>query len=788
MIPYLILSLPVCAQITNGISKDKLKTNAATALKNSSAPLTSIISLPDSSFENELSSTAEKAFETIKNKLDGLSKQLTQINPLHAGVGIIDKKALAALKKFSIGDCIFTSDVNIWKDNAATNLYLQDNINFNLNAAGIPVTTSLIENNSFYYPGSFNRFTYKLQYDRNAFIDKLGIDKNGIKQQLQSTLNLDKQLDYQRIIKDSYKSNPVFNKIISATNTNWEHILQLPEDQFKKLYNKDALKQQLANAEKLEKYYEDYAKHHADSLVNAKLQNEKAKLEELRKMEQVYQKLYRLKASAEKLYQRLLALKKIYDDRLKLAIDQYDVVKDAINNSNDLSGFQKFMLKVKGIQIGQHTISTNNLALQNFQQYGVSFKYETEKNYLLLTKGSQEKIEAPGRYFQQTTNEQGAVNEYYQFYSRYKLTGVSVGKKSGKGNFHSVSLMNFDKADKYPYPSLFAKNVEVFTLSEQLNSIPSQKLAFDISKSIIKQNSVYNNGSVASSSGFIETMAAQVKYSYENPFNQDAQKLDLLYCSEGYNNPGLNGGLSRPGIQAAYRISKKLSKRIKADNQLNYYGFKYGSNVSLRSFRDKINVTYKIKKVRVGVMLNGSDANQIQYDPKVTVRSHTLDFLGTIQSRQRFSDLFINWNGGLGYGFSRQENFNATKNWSFYLTSNLSYKSFSLDLNTDRFNTRNTEIYANNSATLILNSTFNFQGLFGYTGKNGNFFQVGMQYSKLDNDQIQLFISGNTEWHLFKKISFSAGASLPVSSPATGLFMNNIFNSKLTYNITGHDK
>ncbi len=741
----------------------------------------------DSSLEAQFQQASASIIDKIKSTITSSLKNIQKKDGLLPGMPKIESSKLAALKKFNIGDAVFSSEVNEWESATGKNIFSQNNISANVNAAGVPVSTSVLDTRNFFENGNNKRFTYKINYNRKAFLDKLGVDKTDLKSKMKSALNFGEQINYKDIVSKSFSGMPAVNNVISATGCNWNHLLEMPMSEFQKIYNKDALKQKLADAEKLERYYVDHAKDKKDAFIAGKVQQADSQLVKLKFQTELYEKLIAIKKQADKLKQKILELKKLYDEKVKIALDAYNVVNDVIQNNNDLSGFQKFMLKVKGVSIGQHTISTGNLALQNFLQYGVSFEYETDRSYLLLTKGSQEKLEAPGNYFQQTST-QGGINEYYQFNSKYRLTGVSVGRGKRTGNFYQVSMMNFNKTDKFPQPSLFAKNVNVFTMSQQYTTVAGQKLFIDLSKSVVKQQNSGIDAANSPDANIMQTLAARVKYDYANPLTQDMHKLSFFYCSDGYNNPGLNGGISRPGVQFDYGMNKKINSRFRIDNQFAYYGFKYGDNVSLRSVRDKVNITYKLKKMSVGLMFNGSHQKQLQYDPKVISKTNSMDVLATGQTRKRFGNFFVNVNGGLGYGFSKQELFSEIKNWSFYANSNISYKGFALDIDADRFNTRNTEIFSTDSTTLILNASFNLQSMLSYTDKKGNFMQAGLLYNILDNNARQIYISGSAEWRLFKKITIGTTLSLPVSSPTTAVFMNNTFNSKLIYNINGHDK
>ena len=743
-----------------------------------------IDSLIEAQFQNASANVLNKLKSLVTSSLKDIRKNrlsLPNMPKLDAGI-------VQSLKKNKITNITASTEASEWQTNTSDNIFLQANVNAGINLVGIPLSGEAVSSWNFFNTGNDHRFTYHLNYNKNEFLEKLGINKIDLKKQMTDQLKFDQLVNYKEIIGKTFADNSTLSGILKTTGCNWDNLLEMPMSEFKKVYNKDALKSKLADAEKLKKYYADYAVKTKDSVIQSKLTVADSQLTRLKAESALYEKLIMIKQKAEKLATKVAELKKAYEERAKVLMEGYKVVNDLIKNSKDLSGIQKFMLKVKGLNIGQHTLSVGNLVLQNYLQNGITFEYETDRSYFLVTKGSQRKIEYPASFFQNTVNTQVGVNEYYQFNSRYKLTGVSLGRGNKETNFRQVSIMNFEKVDNYRTPSLVTQTVNVFTLSNQMVSVAGQKLSYDFSKSIVKQSKTYerygNNRNAET--GFLESVAVNVKYNYTNKITQDNQKFIFFYSAPSYNNPGLNGGIGRPGLQLNYGFNKKLNNHFKFGNQLTYYAFRYGNSVSLKSLRDRIDVSYKIKKMKVGLMVNGNYANQLQYSPKVIYKTRSMDVLATGQTHKRLGNFLINVNGGFGYGYNQQELFNKVKDWSFYTSSSIAYKGFSLNINIDRFNTRNTEVFLFDSTALVLESSFNLQGGLSYSSKKGDIIEAGVQYQTLNNNSRQFFITASADWRILKRISISGNLNLPLAT-VTNMFVNNLFSSKITYNIKGHD-
>lgn len=746
----------------------------------------------DSNINSQLKSVSANVINQVKKSvttsITNIRKNLTQLPELPK----INGDAIKKLKRFKFYNAVASVETNEWDNGQDKNIYLQKIISSDANIAGIPVTGDFFITTNYFNGQKAQRIVYKLNYTRDGLMDKLKINKDEMKNQLTEKLDFDKQVNYKQMITDAFSNIPTVNELLATTNCNWQDLQEMPQETFSKIYNKDSLNSKLSDALLLKRYYDDYAaqaKNAGDSLLLAKQKEAGDSVEKVKQQSALYEKLGKLKKTIDKVQAEIAEARKIYNEKLKEVVEGYNVVSGAIKNNKDLSGLQKFMTKVKGLKIGQHSLSVGTIVLQNYLQNGVSFEYETDATYLLLTKGSQKNIDYPGYFFQNTSATQAGLDEYYQYNSKYMLTGVSFGRGNKDANCQQVSFMNFKKVNNAQNPSLLSKNINVVTIGNKL-SLNGKKIDLEISKSFVKQTSEnrQSNTSDADDGSFFQSIGLGLKYQNENNLLQERHKLELFYSNPEYNNPGLNGGILRPGIQFNDKYEKQVSKKIKFSNQGGYYAFKYGNGVSVKSIRDKIGASYKIKRIKLGILFYGSYDNQAQEAPKTIYKTKSYDLLATSQASVRAGRFAINTSQGVGFGKMIQDKFNESKDFSFFLNSTVNYKSFSLDVNMDKFNTSNTEVFLSDSSALILSSNFNLDAALSIVSPKGNFFQAGVSYKKFNNTGNQFFLTAGIEWQLFNHITVSGNLNWPISSPTSAVFANNLFNSKLIYNLKRHEK
>ena len=696
---------------------------------------------------------------------------------------LINNKILKELKVNRFTGFLISSEANRWDIQDNSNTYFQNTFQTCGTILGIPLTGETAFINNYFSNGqSDQKIIYKIGYSKRNFLEKLGANKNDPRKKV---MNGNSQVDKQQLIKANFSKDSSLNKLLSSAGCNWTDIINMPNEEFKRKYSSVVIKEKIADAEKLKKYYASYpAKTNKDSItILKKIQATEKQIEILKEGDKTIQRLVHLKQKVEQISNQLSILQ---NNPGRSTFDNNRSLSEIIREDAGLSKLQKFMLRVKGLSLGQHIVNTNNLALRNYLQNGVTFEYETDKYYFMLTKGSQKKLEYSQAFFPNQNSNGSGINEYYQFNSRYNLIGASVKRISKNKNYVQLSLMNFNKVNDSLYPTLFAREVNVLTLSNFVN-LGNFRFSIDLSKSILRNGDDSIAGNKTFKTGFFESTAFGLKLEHYNSSKQVKQKLSFIYNSQEYNNPGIYGGNVIPGIEINHGIDKRFSKKVKASNEGYYYSFKYAGNSSLQSIRDRINVNYKIKKVWAGLMIAGDYGKQIQYDLK-KYQNSGIDILATGQLNLPAGEYYINTNNGVGYGHNKQELFGEGNNISFFTNNSITHKSFSFGFDMDKFSSRNSEVFLTDSSALIIESTFNLDGYLSYSSKKGIFAQAGIEYRKLNTEVKQFYLTANYKVALWKRLIVEGRISLPISTLRTSDYINNTFNSKLTYNIGSYGK
>lgn len=741
----------------------------------------------DSVLDSQLTYVYHSITGQLNDKINSAFTATQQDAAQYTDFKKISPITLSSLQSFHFENAVFTSEINQWQIENNNTYYVQNCVSMASPIKGIPVNIQVFGVGNYYNSTRTEKIGYKINYTKDNFLDKLQLNSLTEKSQLSQKMDFAHQVDYNALIQKNFSAIPGIPELIQTSGCSWKDLLEMPLNQFEAKFGKPSLESKTADARQLQNYYTEFSsKSHSDTNLSNRLQAANMKVDQVNNEVNTSKKLIRLKNEINKLLQQKKRLQVLYDEKVKRALEGVNVI-DAVAKGNNLSRLQRIMLNVKRLDVGQHSITTGNLVLRNYLQNGVTVEVETDKFYVLITKGSQEKIGYSNGFFP-IANSQNGINEYYQYNSRYKLSGLSFGKRNRSLDFQQISLMSFRKVDNLLYPSLIAKAVNVLTYGNQFNWRGS-KLSYDLSKSFLSRDNssaenAANNTYKTGNESFLETVAVNIKY--EKAKNADfKQKVDLFYNSLMYNNPGLNGG-NRPGLQLGYSFDKRID-RTKLSNQIAFYNFTYGNSTSLKSVRDRFSLSYKIKQYCVGVLVNGSYSNSA-YESKNSGDSRTMDLLLTGQTNKRVGELYANLNCGIGYGVSTQEGFAKAKDYSFFVYNTLSYRSFSLDFNIDKFQTRNTEVFLKDSTALILTSNLNVSGMVGYNGIKGSIAQFGIQYKELSNLSRIYFLAGNFEFKLFKRLSLGGMLNLPIDSPSVSKIVNNTFSTKVIYNITTHGK
>jgi hypothetical protein len=739
-------------------------------------------SIPD--FEQQLEKASSHAVtavnELIRSSQKGLQRSVRSAVPVK-----FDKKAISSLKKFHLKDIVFTSEANQWQAPDYTTTFFQNRLTASSPVKGIPVSFEAISTYNFIGGERTDRFAYKIRYSRETLMKELGFDPSAVKKQFGANLQMQNDVEIGKMIEKSFSGIPSLNTVVSETGSSWQEVIAMSAAEFESKYDPTRLSADLGNSNMLKNYYAEYtsSKQTVDSTVAHRAAKVDSQLASVRSKAESMQKLIALKKEVDGVMKKITAARKIYDEKLTDFLNDPGVMNELISKNEELSPLQNFMLKVKSINVGQHTISTGNLVLKNYLQNGITFEYENDKFFFLVTKGSQEKVEYTNGFFPSMISTNG-ITEYHRYENRYRLTGASFGRTVSEGNYQQVSAMRFENINRDGLALSGTRDVDVITIGNKFTWLTG-KLAYDISKSITKPYDRLNpDGTITrikSNGDLLNTIGVDIKYETLGEGSKNRHKLNLFYNSLLYNNPGLNG-FSRPGIQFAHTLDRKTNSRYKIKNGISYYSFNYGNGNPLTTLRERFDIRYKLKTMSVGLLVNSGFTGSKRLI-KSSTSSRTLDILGTIEARKRFNLLFVNVNAGTGIGSGKQEGFSSTKDYSFYVNSGFSYRKFSLEINADKFQTNDAEVFFTDSTAFILSSTFTLGALAAYSNANGDFFQVGVQHKQLNHQDPLLFVTGNLAFTIKKRIVIGGTVNLPLSGPLVTGYYNNSFNTKLVYNI-----
>jgi hypothetical protein len=491
-----------------------------------------------------------------------------------------------------------------------------------------------------------------------------------------------------------------------------------------------------------------------------------------------------LKRKIADLQQKLDLLKNEYEEKVSLLANGASKVQKLLEENKEVPGFQKLLTRIKGINIGQHSLNTGLLVLRNYIQNGFSVEIETDKLYFLLTQGSQEQIGFSNNFYQ-GQSATGNITEFYRFTGRYKLQGASIGKGNKNKYFQQFSWMRFTEVDEYGSLLQSPRSYNVFTLGSHFE-FKGKRIAYDISKSIFGTSG--NPTSTASNKNFLESLAFNLKLENSDPFSASKSRFSFFYSGLGYVNPGINGGNVRPGVTAVYDVERKVGGRFRIKNQTGVYLLQYGNEQTFQTFRERLDLRYRVKKWNIGLLINAAMGEQSSLVPKESVKDRSIDFLGTSQVMFKMGSGNLFCNGGFGFGASQQENLSQNKGYSYFAGFRYDIGKISLEANSDKFYTRQVQVYIIDSSALLLSSSINAHFNMSYTPSNGNVLQLGFQYRELNDGFFQSFLTGQIDLINGKRLNGGLNISLPLGREPSPVLINNTISARFTYNLISHEK
>lgn len=738
----------------------------------------------DSFFRRSLSGAAASAFGTVQQTLADATGRLAK-NDLSSVASLApDPGVLKKLKKTGFDEAYLQSEVNGWQTAGISQYYVQHNLAGTFLAAGIPVSGRMFLTEQYAGPQAYRQLNFSAGYQREAFQKMLQVDKDGLQQQAAAALSFEQQVNLPQVLQNSFTAVPGFPDLLAKTGCSWESFLQLPAEQLRARFNPQQLSGRIADAQQLRDYYQQALDRRSDSsgFLLRRRQQADSLLQQYRQAAQLYERLYEAKAAADAVQQKAAGIKALYEEKVKKALSGYNAVQSAIQGSPDLSRLQKLALKVKGLHLGQHSLSTGELVLRGYPQNGVSLEVEDERLYFLLTYGTQEGLAYNNLFY--GNNSTGNITEHYQVGGRYRLAGASIGRGKKGRSFQQVSALHFQRLPATD--SALQKTVTVFTVNSEHGS-PGRLLSYGLSKSITRFSALRPGTTVPATgneANLFSAMGLLVNYAAEVPLRKERHRLRLQYNALEYENPGLNGAGARPGLQLSHDVTKQLSTALQLKNSLQYYHLDYGDEgARYTNFWDRLESSYKLGRYRLGLLLNWSQTTQEETGIKTKQEGRALDLLATVQGYQRFGGLVITAYAGAGFGQSREDGQPPAQHLSYFFNGQADYRQLSFSFNVDRFQTRSSEVYLVDSGALFLSSAFNLEATAGYRTEKMNLFQAGIQYKEFNGNRQQLFVTALCDWTLWKNAKLGGRLSLPVTGLQQPLPINAFLTAQFTYKL-----
>ena len=687
-----------------------------------------------------------------------------------------DAAAVAALRSWQWPSATAATDINGWALNGVQTLYGQSRVSLEMPVLGLPLGGELLHTRAYQGGAGSAQTSFRISYTKAAFLDRLKLDENQLKQQVLQENSFDRVVDPGSIFESALAKLPGIDPLLQKANCSLQDLQELPLSELRRRFGVDSFAAKMADAGELQSYYLEAAAHTGSAAVSRRLVQADSLRNQLAGMQKARQKLLALRERLEQVLARIDALRKAYDERLQQLSAARDFASEAIQSSKDLTGIQKFFSKVKGLTIGQHSLSAGTLVLQQFLQNGATLDMETDRSFLILTVGSQDHVPFDRGLFRQSIG--AGVSEYFRFEGRYSLAGISIGRGNRGGAYTQFSVMHFQKGADSLVSPFSPRKVTVFTTGRQWVQ-PGRKLLLEVSKSLVRQEVPAAQPQPL----FWESMAAFVRFDSRKPEGQSQQAVTARYVAPGYNNPGLSSGTSFPGLKLVHQLQVQVTKPLRLLNEISLYSIDYGTGTAYRSWREKLQARYKIKRWRLGILTQVAGSSQAGSKTGAGTDTHTSDLLATAQTSFAAGRLTGTFDGGIGSGWFVQEQGRRSSDLSLYLQSRVGLGRFSLDLSADKFNTRNTEVFRIDSTARLLFSSFNAAAMLGYEDRHGNLAEAGYQLRFFDGASAQGFIMASYSVRIGKVLTGEGQVNIPLQEPLAGGLPVNLYSTRIIYKI-----
>lgn len=571
----------------------------------------------------------KKAGQAAKAQADSLlGFAKAPLQQLSQGTKLFEGGKLVSVNKLDV-----EVDYNYFQDTSGMGLGVFHNmqgtvaytIDYGVSLTGMPFNMSIRENNGInttnYTP--FQNF-YKFNFDHKQYLETL---RAKLLEKVSPDALMNSALSRVATIRKSYEQQlrGEISHIQNEYSKEYKLPITLPPNATS-LSGSDmnALRTQMLQGAALQKYQSEAA-HLQDMLRNkdpktlAADTNYLRSLGEVKKyetLEKIYSKItgWKTKFEENALVKELRGQSSFSPTAMKAYLSDPNNLGKVLDDQASLSMIQKLFYNISRLDLGQNSVQSGELAMQNVVNTGVNTEFKNKSTSLGVIYGKNNSV----NNWQQAGLTSQISNEYTN------LTGFKLGTGTGSPIDQSISFnfFHFNNAGtsgmqpgSTSYLPMAPHQDGVISLHSGMQLGGAHSITLDVSKSFgsfqqngagdssksIPNGSVFNGGGKANYAGILNYTG----FLLQTDLNIYIKKVGL-----GYNNPGnalLRSGESQFGLGLARKfLQQKLT--VKYDGDYRRQVFDPAQNYSYSALSNKVQVKYKLSRNdRVGLTYQRSN-------------------------------------------------------------------------------------------------------------------------------------------------------------------------------------
>ena len=452
-----------------------------------------------------------------------------------------------------------------------------------------------------------------------------------------------------------------------------------------------------------------------------------------------------------------------------------------------LSGLQKFFLKVNQLNLGQNTLSESPLSVQHLLNKGVNTEFFNKNKSLLLGTG---KLKTLNSIVDQPFNNSVMGNDGIA-----RMISVGLGSSSSANSRVSVMTYNQSLGAFDNFSALAGintsnsfRNTVVTTISNEMPIGERGNITAELSRSATSyQRSVESDSTLPGKSGMqrilnsdnlLNSMAFAVKYEDELADQDLSYGMHVNMTAPGYVNPG-NTFLTSGGKELGFNVKKSFwNRKIQASikNDLRQYNYSDDASQLWRNYYSVMDVHMRLKRGQsIGIRYMPNKMIRVQNGEKSTVTSlQRLSADGTIAQKigrtYYHNNLTLAWQKDK-YLLGSDPVLNNSVTLSSFQNITLNSKLLYLNMQYDYSNNNSQYVYFNSSLmseaglTYMVLKKISLSSAISYNSVRGWYRQAGIKQT----------ISGQLNEHFNLNIYVDARRNIKLYQPLLyGLFRTDI--------------